>query len=73
MAQSWERNIWTGRDTLDISPNSRIIRQPYSNDRPLYRAEFWGDYSLQYPLFGVWRNSLGQAKSDLTDLQKIEK
>lgn len=64
MVEDWKRNIWTGNDILNVSPNERIIRAG-----TMYRAEFWGDYSLDFPKKGDWRNSLGKAKADLPALK----
>jgi hypothetical protein len=36
----------------------------------LYRAEFWGDYSLDYPKRAGWVKTLDQAKKDLKKLGK---
>ena len=59
----WKFNCWTGDSTLRIDENTRIVRvgqkQPY-----LYRAEYWGDYSLEYPRRGPCRKSLPQARQD---------
>lgn len=62
-------NIWTGRGILDIDDNARIVRQPFVGQRPLYSAEYWGDYSLEYPVRGQWRETLRAAKSDLAALK----
>ena len=64
----WEHNIWTGIDLLDVTGNGRIARQKYIRSPPLYRAEFWGDFSLSFPQHGPWRNSLQTAKKDLAQL-----
>jgi hypothetical protein len=66
----WERNIWTGNDILRATSNGSIIRygdvkQPY-----LYRAVYWGDYSLAFPVVGLLRPTLDAAKRDLATLEK---
>lgn len=67
---SWQRNIWTGRDTLDVAHNARVVRQPFAGSAPLYKAEFWGDYSLDYPVSGEWRKTLQSAKADAARLAR---
>lgn len=69
----WQRNVWTGTDSLDVAPNARIIRQPFANAAPLYRAEFWGDYSLNYPVKAGWRKSLAHAKADAARLARASR
>ena len=55
----WEFNAATGSHIAQVDDNTRIIRsgQP---DAYLYRAEFWGDYSLRYP---IWVNTLSIKES----------
>lgn len=60
----WKRNVWTGSDILDVEPAVRITRNG------LYRAEFWGDYSLAFPKYGPWRKTLQQAKKDVPALRQ---
>lgn len=71
--QAWERNVWTGTDKLRVGENERVMRQGFYNPRSfLYYAEFWGDYSLKYPLRGPWRKTLQAAKRDLAKLRKVD-
>jgi len=65
-SEKWEHNAQTGNSILKISSNERIIRDTHRP--PLYKAEFWGDYSLDYPISGGWRGTLQQAKDDLKRL-----
>jgi hypothetical protein len=68
---AWELNIWTGRHLLNISRNKRIVRQGFHNPTSfLYSAEFWGDFSLAFPVRGPWRKTLPQAKHDFSRLEK---
>ena len=45
--QRWKRNIWTGDSFMRVNDNTRIVR--IGNRGPYYK-EFWGDYSLRYPI-----------------------
>lgn len=64
----WERNVWTGHDILRVSKNARVLRQSFGPNRFLYWGEFWGDYSLRFPLKGECRATLAAAKQDCADL-----
>ena len=67
----WERNVWTGMDKLRVSENERVLRQEFHNPRSfLYYAEFWGDFSLGFPVRGPWRKTLAASKRDLAKLRK---
>lgn len=70
----WKWNIWTGQDLGRVTDNGRIIRQKYYNPISyLYRAEFWGDYSLERPTYGPWRKTLKAALRDLRDLEEADR
>jgi hypothetical protein len=64
----WDFNASTGNHILRISPNSRIVRiagsPPY-----LYVGEFWGDYSLKYPIKTDWCYSLKKVKEELKQVE----
>lgn len=65
---NWEFNAMTGNSIGWVSDNCRIVRlrgMPY-----LYVAEYWGDYSLDYPKRGPVRKTLGQAKEDLKRMER---
>jgi hypothetical protein len=63
---TWERNIWTGNDIARINDNTRVVRMPADYGKSyLYCAEFWGDYSLAYPIRSGWYPTLAKAKSSL--------
>ena len=68
-AAKWEHNCWTGHDILRVSKNERVIRQPFGAGKFLYQAEFWGDYSLDYPKEGTWQKSLPKARAELKHLK----
>jgi hypothetical protein len=63
----WQLNASTGCHLLNVISNGRVIRQRHGQSY-LYRADYWGDYSLDFPVAGVWRGSLGEAKRDLSRL-----
>ena len=65
----WAKNPWTGDCLLSCGPARRILRTGTEGSY-LYRAEYWGDYSLTYPVYGRWRASLSAAKKDLEALEK---
>ena len=69
MQHTWEHNVWTGEDILRLSDNERIIRQKFNDGSFLYRAEFWGDFSLLYPIKGSMKETLKSAKEDLVGLK----
>jgi hypothetical protein len=66
----WAHNASTGHDILRISGNERVIRTSHARGVYTYVAEFWGDYSLRYPIKGPHRATLPKAKRDLSDLRK---
>lgn len=68
MAQEtgWQFNASAGVHILRVSRNERIVRHQGGR---LYTAEFWGDYSLAYPVRGPCRATLQQAKRDLSNLR----
>ncbi len=68
--ENWEHNASTGNDILRVGKNKRIIRVPSGPGQYMYKAEYWGDYSLKYPVKGVLRGALAQAKKDLPKLAK---
>ena len=65
----WDKNPWTGDCSLSCGKAQRIQRIG-SEGSYLYRAQFWGDYSLAHPVYGRWRASLSAAKKDLKILKK---
>lgn len=66
MKSKWQRNIWTGDDILNLDDKSRVIR----SGKHLYRVEYWGDYSLKYPIKGPFESTLKGALSHLDSLKK---
>lgn len=56
MKLEWKFNCWTGDHTANVSKNMRIVRMG-SEEPYLYSAEYWGDYSLKYPIKGPWQKS----------------
>lgn len=64
MAEKWDFNASTGNNYLRILDNGRIVRMG-SKPPYLYKAEFWGDYSLKFPENGAWRETLQRARADL--------
>jgi hypothetical protein len=58
----WKLNVWTGVHTLQLTQNVRIVRQSFNDGTHLYMREFWGDFSLAYPVSAGWVSSLPQAK-----------
>jgi hypothetical protein len=67
----WERNIWTGHDIARLSKNERVVRTTFRNPTSyLYFAEFWGDFSLKYPLRGPYRKTLQQTRADLARIKR---
>lgn len=65
----WRHNAATGSYILDVNRNTRVIRD---GDAPgaLYRCEFWGDYSLKYPVKGAWTKSLPAAMKSCSALRR---
>jgi hypothetical protein len=66
---NWERNASTGSYVARLDRNTRLIRD---GDAPsaLYRCEFWGDYSLKYPIKGDWSRSASAAIKSCSRLRK---
>lgn len=57
----WKHNTSTGNAIADISHNERLIRWGTERSGYLYNYEFWGDFSLTYPLKGGWYKTPSQA------------
>jgi len=71
---NWEYNCWSGNSHLRVSDNERIKRVPVRKGTAyLYYAEYWGDYSLDFPVMGRGRDTLAQAKRDLKTLKQKTK
>ena len=51
--EQWKHNASTGSYTLDLSKNTRLIRMG-EDGRYMYKPEYWGDYSLRFPVHGGW-------------------
>jgi hypothetical protein len=55
-AYEWKLNASTGNFIARVSSNVRLVRvgriAPF-----LYRAENWGDYSLEFPVCSPWCSS----------------
>ncbi len=66
----WEYNASTGHDISRVTKNGRILRMRFNDGSFLYWAEFWGDYSLQYPKRGSNRESYEGARKDLIKIEK---
>lgn len=62
-------NCWTGTTTTDIDSNSRVVTDGPNTDGQLFRAEYWGDYSLAFPKRGPWRKSKADAARDIARLK----
>lgn len=65
MNETWEYNCSTGNSLLRIESNARIVR----TGSDIYHAEYWGDYSLRFPISGPVRTSLTAARRDVTKLR----
>jgi hypothetical protein len=64
MKLQWELNASTGDYIAKVSDNTRLIRM--GSVRPyLYLAEFWGDYSLAFPVRGTCETSVAKALSTI--------
>lgn len=64
MGLKWEFNSATGAYLAKVDTNKRLVRI----GKGLYIAEYWGDYSLKYPVrSGVCRT----VRSALEALQDI--
>lgn len=61
MKYTWKFNARTGNSTADLSRNERLIRWGTERSGYLYNYEFWGDFSLVYPLKGGWYKTPSQA------------
>lgn len=61
MRHNWEHNASTGNYILRVGPNTRVVRIQGGG---LYRVEYWGDYSLRFPIRGPWRKTLRSALAD---------
>lgn len=61
----WEHNASTGTQTMRVTATGRVVRQPFKGGTFLYRAEQWGDYSLEYPKKGPWEKTLAGAKKTM--------
>jgi hypothetical protein len=67
----WEMNASTGTYYAYIENNIRVARIGHIGPAPngityLYRVEDWGDYSLKYPVYGLWERSIKAALKHLT-------
>jgi hypothetical protein len=69
----WEFNCWTGNSIYRIEKKEARIVRMAGREPHLYRAEWWGDYSLEYPKRGPWRGNLEQAKKDVKALERAQK
>lgn len=45
----WKHNASTGAYIANLGPATRLVRSGRAG-RYLYRAEYWGDYSLDFPI-----------------------
>jgi hypothetical protein len=73
-ALDWRRNIWTGHDLLSVPEHrGRIRREPWGPSQYVYTAEYWGDYSLRYPLCDYRHATLGAAKAALRRMHNEER
>jgi hypothetical protein len=67
----WKFNCWTGNNILDVPELcGRIVRQAWGADEYRYDAEYWGDYSLKFPVSEYRFTTLQEAKKALAKLHK---
>lgn len=66
----WKFNAWTGNSILSIPEyGGRIVREQWGPGQYRYTAEYWGDYSLRYPIYEYRHTTLIAAKDALRKLQ----
>lgn len=69
---NWQRNASTGADIAQINRATRLVRTGRAG-RYLYRAEYWGNFSLNFPI-GSNAATPAQALRDLCkDVSRLKK
>lgn len=64
----WKHNASTGTDIANIGPSTRLIRW---GSGLFYRAEYWGNYSFDFPI-GSNASTPAKALRDLCkDVRKL--
>lgn len=66
----WRFNASTGASIADLNRNTRLVTDGPNPVGRLYRCEFWGDYSLKYPIKGPWSKSVPKAIASCAALKK---
>jgi len=70
---TWIHNASTGTHFKWLSRNGGILRQDFHGSPPLYKAEYFGDYSFAFPIKGDWVETEQAAAKSLQRLTRTRR
>lgn len=66
--RKWDLNASTGHYILRVARDARVLRM--SDSDALFKGEYWGDHSFDFPVSEGWTSSLDEALRSIRRLRE---